>query len=87
MFSYSSCHIVNLLWHFSSLFGQHDINELAKVTSVWLQGCQKALQDLHASLAVVNSSGEEITIDKLLEHLNIDTELVKYSKDDDSFHS
>ena len=49
--------------------------------------CQSALQDLQQKLQqqVTEDSSSEYSMEKLLQHLNIEPDLVGYSADDDAF--
>jgi hypothetical protein len=62
---------------------------LVKLSNQWLHVCQSALQDLQQKLQqqVTEDSSSEYSMEKLLQHLNIEPDLVGYSADDDAFQS
>jgi hypothetical protein len=51
----------------------------------WLGVCQQTLQDLELKFKEQSSDSSDIGIAKILEHLNIEPELVGYSVEDEMF--
>lgn len=78
-----------LLYIIHVLLSQHDAVELEKLSNQWLRVCQQALQDLQQKLQhqVTEDSNHEYNMRKLLQHLNIEPDLVGYSADEDAFQS
>ena len=64
---------------------QHNTTELENLIKEWLGVCQQTLQDLEQKLKDQSSDSADIGIPKILEHLNIEPELVGYSIEDEMF--
>nr|CAH0107230.1 unnamed protein product [Daphnia galeata] len=64
---------------------KHNTTELENLIKEWLGVCQQTLQDLEQKLKDQSSDSADIGIPKILEHLNIEPELVGYSIEDEMF--